>query len=159
MEKKYNASLNYSKQRYLELLKLKYSQEKVFSSEEESELSDYSSVLDGHLDWETREQYLQLLEKLINGKIDTFKFCIEFEKRNELNGEVFDSLEANFLLLSPHEKSVKFSDFIIEILDFCYSHSEIFESDIPAEKFDLYEAEFRGSIEKIYLKIQKFLEE
>ena len=34
MEKKYNTSLNYSKQRHLELLKLKYSQEKVFSSEE-----------------------------------------------------------------------------------------------------------------------------
>ena len=106
MEKKYNTSLNYNKQSHLELLKLKYSQEKVFSSEEESELSDYSSALDAHLDWETREQYLQLLEKLINGKIDTFKFCIEFKKRNELNGEVFDSLEANFLLLSPHEKSV-----------------------------------------------------
>ena len=56
-------------------------------------------MLDSHLDWETREQYLQLLEKLINRKIDTFKFCIEFKKRNE----------------SPHEKSVKYSIFVIHI--------------------------------------------
>ena len=118
----------------MKLLKLKYSQEKVLSSQEESDLSYYSSILDGHLDWEVRQQYLELLEKLINGKIDTFKFCIEFKKRNELNGEVFDVLEANFLLLSPHEKSVKYF-------------------------LDLYESEFRDSIEKIYRKIQKFLEE
>jgi len=159
MKKKYNTNLNYSKQRHLELLKLKYSQEKVLTSKEESELSNYSSVLDSHLDWETKEEYIQLLEKLINGQIDTFKFCIEFKKRSELNCEIFDSLEANFLLLSPHEKSMEFSDFIIEILDCCYSHSEIFESDIPAEKFDLYESEFLDSIEKIYFQIQNYLNE
>ena len=153
------SNFNYSKQRHLELLKLKYSQEKVLTSKEKSELSKYSSVLDSHLDWETREQYIELLKKLISRKIDSFKFCIEFQKRNELNGEIFDSLEANFLLLSPHEKSIQFSDFIIEILNFCYSHFEVFESDIPREKFDSYELEFRNSIEKVYFKIQNFLNE
>lgn len=54
---------------------------------------------------------------------------------------------------------MEFSDFIIDILDFCYSHSEIFESDISAEKFDLYESEFRDSIEKIYFQIQNYLNE
>lgn len=54
---------------------------------------------------------------------------------------------------------MKFSDFIIEILNFSYSHSERFELEIPEEKFDLYKVEFRGLIKKIYLKIQKFLEE
>lgn len=48
-------NLNYSKQRHLELLKLKYSQENVLTSKEESKLSKYSSMLDGHLDWETKE--------------------------------------------------------------------------------------------------------
>ena len=56
---------NYSKQRHLELLKLKYSQENVLTSKEKSELSKYSSMLDSHLDWETKEQYVQFLEKLI----------------------------------------------------------------------------------------------
>lgn len=157
MKKKYTKNLNYSKQRHLELLK--NSQEKVLTSKEKSELSDYSSMLDSHLDWETKEEYLQLLKKFISGKVDSFKFCVEFKKRNDLNGEIFDSLEANFFLLSPHEKSREFSDFILEILDFCYSHSEVFDSDISAEKLNSYELEFRDSIEKIYFQIQNFLNE
>lgn len=39
------------RQGHLELLKLKYSQEKVLTSTEESELNEYSSVLDNTLDW------------------------------------------------------------------------------------------------------------
>ena len=147
----------YNKQRHLELLKLKYSQENVLTSKEELELNEYSSVLDSTLDWETKEQYIDLLEKLIFGKINSFKFYSEFKERNELNGEIFDSLETNFLLLSPHEKSKEFSGFIIEIMDFCYSYSEVFESDISVEKFDSYDLEFRNSMQKIYLKIQNFI--
>ena len=153
------SNFNYNKQRSLELLKLKYSQEKVLTSTEESELNEYLSLLDSTLDWETKEQYIDLLEKLISGKINSFKFYIEFKERNELNSEVFDSLKANFLLLSPHEKSKEFSNFIIEIMDFCYSYSEVFESYLPGEKIDSYDLEFRNSMEKIYLKIQNFLNE
>ena len=111
------------------------------------------------LDWETKEQYIDLLEKLISRKINSFKFYIEFKERNDSNGEVFDSLKANFLLLSPHEKSKEFSNFISEIMDFCYSYSEVFESYVPGEKIDSYDLEFRNSMEKIYLKIQKYLNE
>jgi len=153
------SNFNYNKQRHLELLKLKYSQENALTSKEELELNEYSSVLDSTLDWETKEQYIGLLEKLISGKINSFKFYSEFKERNELNGEVFDSLETNFLLLSPQEKSKEFSGFIISIMDFCYSYSEVFESDISVEKFDLYDLEFRNSMQKIYLKIQNFLKE
>ena len=153
------SKFNYNKQRHLELLKLKYSQEKVLTSTEKSELNEYSSLIDNTLDWETKEQYIDLLEKLISGKINSFKFSIEFKERNELNGEIFDSLETNFLLLSPHEKSKEFSGFIIEIMDFCYSYSEVFESDISVEKFDRYDWEFRNSMQKIYLRIQNFLNE
>ena len=153
------SNFNYNKQRHLELLKLKYSQEKFLTYTEELELNEYSSVLDNTLDWETKEQYLDLLEKLISGKINSFKFYIEFKERNDSNGEVFDSLKANFLLLSPHEKSKEFSNFISEIMDFCYSYSEVFESYLPGEKIDSYDLEFRNSMEKIYLKIQNFLKE
>ncbi len=153
------SNFNYNKERHLELLKLKYSQENVLTSKEELELNEYSSVLDSTLDWETKEQYIDLLEKLISGKINSFKFYSEFKERNELNGEIFDSLETNFLLLSPHEKSKEFSGFIIEIMDFCYSYSEVFESDIFVEKFDSYDLEFRNSMQQIYLKIQNFLNE
>ena len=153
------SKFNYNKERHLELLKLKYSQEKVLTSTEKSELNEYSSLLDNTLDWETKEQYIDLLEKLISGKINSFKFSIEFKERNDSNGEVFDSLKANFLLLSPHEKSKEFSNFICEIMDFCYSYSEVFESYLPGEKIDSYDLEFRNSMEKIYLKIQNFLNE
>ena len=37
------------------------------------------------LDWETREQYLDLLEKLISEKINSFQFYIEFKERNYFN--------------------------------------------------------------------------
>ena len=153
------SNFNYNKERYLELLKLKYSQDNVLTSKEELELNEYSSLLDSTLDWKTREQYIDLLEKLISGKINSFKFYSEFKKRNELNGEVADSLETNFLLLSPHKKSKEFSGFIIEIMDFCYSYSEVFESNISVEKFDSYDLEFHNSMQKFYLKIQNFLNE
>lgn len=141
------SNLNYRKQRHLELLKLK----KVLTSKESLELQQYSCVLDGHLDWETRDHYLALLE--------SFEFYIGFKERNELNADVFDSLEANYLLLSPHKNSKKFSDFICEIMDLCNSYCEILESSLYQEKFDSYDLEFSDSIQKIYLKIQNFLNE
>lgn len=50
-------------------------------------------------------------------------------------------------------------------MDFCYSYSEVFESSyvsfllplVPGEKINSYDLEFLNSMEKIYLKIQKFL--
>lgn len=70
------SKFNYSKLRYLELLKLKDSQ---LTSSEKSELDKYWSLLDGTLDWETRQEYIDLLEKLTSGKINSFKFYIEFQ--------------------------------------------------------------------------------
>ena len=116
-------------------------------------------MLDNILDWETKEQYIDLLKKLISRKINSFKFYIEFKKRNDSNGDIFDSLKANSLLLSPNEKSKEFSNFISETMDFCYSYSEVFELYVPGEKINSYDLEFRNSMEKIYLKIQKFLNE
>ena len=46
------------------------------------------------LDWETKEQYIDLLEKLISKEINSFKFYIKFKERNDLNGEVVDSLSS-----------------------------------------------------------------
>ena len=77
------SKFNYNKQRHLELLKLKYSQEKVLTSTEKSELNEYWSLVDNTLDWETKEQYIDLLEKLISREINSFKFYIEFKERND----------------------------------------------------------------------------
>ena len=104
----------------------------------------------------TKEQYIELLEGLNSKKIDSFEFYLKFWERSDANGAVLDSLKANSLLLSPHEKSKKFSEFIHDIMDFCYSYEDIFESD--EENSDWYN-EFRDSMEKIYLKIRTFLGE
>ena len=151
------SKIHYNKQRYVELLKLKYLQKKVLTSIEETELNKYLYVLEEALDWETKDQYVDLLEQFLSGEIDSFTFSLKFKERNDLNTEAFNSLKANFILLSPHHKSKEFSDFISEIRDFCYSYSEIFELDLPQETRDSYELEFRNFMEKIHFKIQKVL--
>lgn len=70
-----------------------------------------------------KERYLDLLEKLIFGKFDSFKFYIEF---NDSILKLFDSLKANFPLITKG-KLEEFSDFICEIMGSCYSYYEIFE--------------------------------
>ena len=143
----------YNKKRHLELLKKR--EEKSISSTELKELFNYSAVLDRQLDWETRDQYLQLLEKFIEGKIDIGEFLIAFEERGRLNGEVLDILESNLILLEPHEKSLDFLDFIQQILQDC----EIYNPDPKPfrHEYELDETEFRDSIEETYLQIQKLL--
>jgi hypothetical protein len=145
----------YNKKRHLELLKKR--EEKSISSTESKELFNYSTVLDRQLDWETRDQYLQLLEEFIEGKIDIGEFLLAFEERGRLNGEVLDILEFNFILLEPHEKSLDFLDFIQQILQYC----EIYNPDPEPfrHEYELDETEFRDYIEETYLQIQKLLKE
>ena len=113
----------YNKKRHLELLKKR--EEKSISSSESKELCNYSALLDRQLDWETRDQYLQLLKEFIEGKIDIGEFLRAFKERGQLNGKVLDILEYNLILLEPHEKSLDFLDFIQQILQDC----EIYNPD------------------------------
>ena len=147
--------VQYNKKRHFELLKKR--EEKSISSTELKELFNYSVVLDRQLDWETRDQYLQLLEEFVEGKTDIGEFLIAFEERGRLNGEVLDILESNLILLEPHEKSLDFFDFIQQILQDC----EIYNPDPEPfrHEYELDETEFRDSIEETYLQIKKFLEE
>lgn len=114
-------------------------------------------MLEETLDLETKDQYVNLLEQFLSGEINSFTFSIEFKERNDLNTEAFNRLKANFILLSPHEQSKEFSDFISEIIDFFYSYSEVFQLDLPQETRDSYELEFHNFMEKIHFKIQKVL--
>jgi hypothetical protein len=145
----------YNKKRHLELLKKR--EEKSISSTESKELSNYSGVLDTQLDWETRDQYLQLLEEFIEGKIAIGEFLIAFEERVRLNGEVLDILESNLILLEPHEKASDFLDFLCQILENCRIYNP--DSEPFRYEYELDETEFRNFIEETYLQIQKLLEE
>jgi hypothetical protein len=126
----------------------------ISSEEDFYELRKDSSMRNDHLDWCIRENYLELLEDFRKGKMKAFEFCITFEKTGKLTGDIIDILESNLILLSPDEKSLGFSDFLEEIFDLCSTHLENEEFDDKNS-----EVEFKNSIEEIYFKIQKFLNE
>ena len=149
---------NYQKERHLELLKR--SEElrllSIDESEEALELSCYSDFLEEQLNWETREYFLQLQEKLLENKITIGEFCHEFSERNVLNSEAAGMLESNFILLSPHKKSLDFSKLTDEILNACYGY------DLDPESVEIREREekeFRDLVQRIYLQIQNLLKE
>ena len=153
---------DYNKKRHFELLK--YSQDlkqqgKFISGESRNgylELLKYSAMLASHLGWETRDQYVKLLNEFMEKKIDIPEFCQAFCRRSELNDEVVDTLESNFILLSPHEKSVEFSDFMEEIFSCCEAYNG--DPEPFRTSYDIGETEFRDSVEKTYFRLQKFLE-
>ena len=142
--------LNYEKKRHLELLNKK-------GDEFESKLRTYSIVLIDHLNWEIRDQYLELLDKFIDKKIDSFNFRIAFCERYESIEKVADLLKSNRVLLSPDKNSLNFADLLEEIDDCCKAYSG--DPEPFRNKFEIGDVEFRISIEKIYLKIQKYLNE
>jgi hypothetical protein len=63
----------------------------------------YSALLQEQLNWETREWFLQLQEKLLKNKITIGEFYHAFSKRDVLNSEAADMLQSNFIILSPHK--------------------------------------------------------
>ncbi len=158
LEKKYQnlnkkrgyALLNYDKKRHLELLNQQ-------GDEFKSKLRTYSIILIDHLNWEIRDQYLELLENYRKEKIDSFNFQIRFYKRYESIEKVADLFKSNRVFLSPDKNSLNFGDLLSKIDDCCKAYSD--DSESFQNKFEIGDVEFRISIEKIYLKIQKHLNE
>ena len=109
-------------------------------------------MTNGHLDWYIREHYLELLENFRKGKIQTFEFCISFEKSGKLTSDIIDIFESNYIILSPNEKSLGFSYFLEEVFDTCEAYLQDAES-----RDENSEVEFKNSVEEIYFKIQNFL--
>ena len=121
------------------------------------ELLNYSAILDSQLDWEAQDYYLELLDQVVKKKISTSEFFYKFDQKSKINSEVLDLLESKLVLLSPHEKSLDFSDLINEILDYCESFNN--DSDSFTENYDSLDNQFRNSMENFYLKMQKYLDE
>lgn len=112
------------------------------------ELLKYSCILNGHLNWESRQNYLNLLKDFTKGKIKYFEFCIDFETRGKLTSEATKMLESNSILLSPHEKSFGFSNLLEEIFDLCDTQLEQAQEFHGSEiEFQSLEIQFRDSIE------------
>jgi hypothetical protein len=142
--------LNYDKKRHFELLNWQ-------GDEFESKLRTYSVILIDHLNWEIRDQYLELLENYMEEKRDSFNFRIRFRERYESIEKVADLLKSNRVLLSPDENSLDFGDLLSKIDSCCIAYSD--DPEPFRNNFEIGEVEFRTSIEKIYLKIQNFLTE
>jgi GTP-sensing pleiotropic transcriptional regulator CodY len=120
-------------------------------------------MMNGHLDWCIRENYLELLEDLRKGKIELSEFCVDFEEIGNLTSDIIRSFESNFIILSPNEKSLGFSDLLEEIFDLCEQYFEDLEfgyNNSPSEiELKNLEVEIKNSIEKIYFQIQNYLNE
>lgn len=142
--------LNYDKKQHLELLNKQ-------GDEFKSKLRTYSIILIDHLNWEIRNQYLELLENYMEEKRDTFNFRIRFCERYESIEKVAYLLKSNRVLLSPDEKSLDFGDLLSEIDNCCKAYSD--DPEPFRNKFEIGDVEFRTSIEKIYLKIQNIFNE
>lgn len=118
------------------------------SDELNSRLRTYSIILIDQLNWEIRDQYLELLDKFMEKKLDIFNFQIAFCERYESIEKVADVLKLNRVLLSPDENSLDFGDLLSKIDNCCKAYS----GDVEPfrNKFEIGDVEFRTSIEKIY---------
>ena len=141
---------NYDKKRHLELLNQQ-------GDEFKSKLRTYSIILINHLNWEIRDQYLELLDNYMEAKIDSFNFIMKFEERYDSIEKVADLLKANRVLLSPDENSLDFVDFLSAIDSCCKVYSD--NPEPFQQECELNDVEFRNEIEKIYSKIQNSLKE
>jgi hypothetical protein len=137
--------LNFDKTNYLQLLK-----KKDKSEQESQQLLEYSALLNIEIDWQTLNQYVELVEKFLKRNISILDFCIQFCERHLVNTNAVKMLESNFIILSPDERSLDFSDFIEDIYFICQ------EFDWDQEDS---ENEFRNSIEKTFVRMKQYLNE
>ena len=146
--------INYNKTEYLELLKKKST---IANSEDSRKLRRYSIMANDYLDWCIREYYLDLVENFRKEKIQTFEFCLSFEQTGQLTADIIDMLESNLITLSPNEKSLGFADLLEEVFDTCENYLQ-YEPEFRYENYEV-EGKVKDSVEEIYLKIQKYLNE
>ena len=145
--------LNYDKKLHLELLK----DSEDLTGELKLKFFHYSAIQFNQLNYEIRDQYLELLDNYMERKIDSFNFIMKFEERYESIDKVTEVLESNRVFLSPDENALDFGDFLSQIDCCCKVYSD--NPEPFQQKGELGDVEFRIAIEKIYLKIQNFLKE
>ena len=152
--------LIYNKKEHLELLKKKKSGD--ISRDDCQKCLKYSALTNCRLDWCIRETYLELLEDFQKGKINTLEFCLAFENTGKLTSDIIDIFESNFIILSPDQKVLDFSNLLEEVFDLCqdyFQDLEFLDANPSSEEFEKSKIEFKNSLGKIHLKIQNFLNE
>ena len=134
---------NYNKKRYLELLKKRSEGD----NSKDVELLKYSCQLEQQVEWELREQYLELMEDFLKDKISMPEFFAELRTKNYSIIDIGALLESHRILLSLDKKAPKFSALMEPIND------EL-EGDLSYTG-----EEFTNFIQENFIKIKKYLNE
>ena len=134
---------NYNKKHHLQLLK----QRSIGDNSNNDELLRYSCILQNQLEWEIRDQYLELMEEFLKDNISMPEFFAELRIKNYSIIDSVTFLQSHRILLSPDKKSSKFGELLEAVTD----HLE----------GDLYfnEDEFKNLIQENCIKIKKYLNE
>ncbi len=111
------------------------------------ELQAYSAMIICHLHWENREQYFELIEKLLNGPIN----FLPLRKKHRAINNAVEMLEAELILLEPNPKCKGFDDLIDELV-------ELFDRFCPdpslSESHEFSEEELKKLIQKIFIQMK-----
>ena len=136
-------STDFNKKRYLQLLDLRT----IGDNSNDDELSRYSCMLTYQLDWEIRDQYLSLMERLLNGNICMSEFFAELRIKTYSIIDAVTFLEKHRILLSFDKKAPKFGELLEDITD------EL-EGDLwyTGDEFKIF-------IQENFIKIKKYLNE
>ena len=134
-------STDYNKKRYLQLL----DQRSIGDNSNEDELSNYSGMLTDQLDWEIRDQYLSLMEKVLNENICMSEFFAELRIKNYAIIDAVVFLEKHRILLSVDKKASKFGELLEDVID-----------ELEGE-LSYTEDEFKNFIQENFIKIKYFI--
>jgi hypothetical protein len=134
---------DYNKKRYLQLL----DQRSMGDNSNINELLSYSCMLTNQLDWEIRDQYLLLMENVLNENISMCEFFAELRIKTYAIIDAVTFLEKHRILLSFDKKAAKFGELLEDLTD------EL-EGDLSYT-----EDEFIDFIQENLTRIKKYLDE
>ena len=135
---------DYNKKHHLQLLK----ERSMGRDVNENQLSHYDRILESQIEWEMRDQYMELMEGVLNGNISGSEFFAELRTKNYSIMDTFELLVSHQILLSPHKKASKFGEFLEPINDL-----------LEGEELYLTGDEFKNFLEENFIKIKKYLNE
>lgn len=160
--------INFDKTRYIELLK-KQNEEtsklKTENREEYLELLSYGVILENQIYYNRKVEYISLVEEYLRenagedgARLFVWEFFIIFRKDNKaldiLEKEILEQGIKRLATFCIDPKSTEFSALINEIVGLC----EFFTFD-PQDSHKMTLDQFRDWIERIFFKMQNYLEE
>jgi len=155
--------MQYNKKKHLKLLKSLHKSEKprkILSDKEflkllESrpdenffELEAYSAMIISHLHRENREQYFELIEKLLNGPIN----FLQLRKKHRAINDAGERLEAELILLEPNPKCEGFDDLIDKLVSLFNKYCQ---DPSLRESHEFSEEELKKLIQKIFIEMKE----